>query len=96
MKMDSPSREHLEQHYSDLSELPFFGSLVDYMLMGPVVCMVWSGDDVVRQGRKMLGATKPQDSDPGTIRGDFCIQVFLTFSSIYLMFPGWEKYLPWI
>ena len=37
--------------------------------------MVWEGDNAVKTGRKMLGATKPFDSEPGTIRGDFCIDV---------------------
>jgi len=37
--------------------------------------MVWEGDNAVKTGRKMLGATKPADSEPGTIRGDFCIDV---------------------
>ena len=37
--------------------------------------MVWEGANVVLTGRKMLGATKPFDSNPGTIRGDFCIDV---------------------
>lgn len=41
---------------------------------GPVVCMVWEGVNVVLEGRKMLGATKPADSAMGTIRGDFCIE----------------------
>lgn len=41
---------------------------------GPVVCMVWTGVNVVLEGRKMLGATKPSDSAMGTIRGDFCIE----------------------
>ena len=43
--------------------------------MGPVVCMVWEGQNAVLTGRKMLGATKPFDSEPGTIRGDLCIDV---------------------
>jgi len=42
---------------------------------GPIVAMVWEGEGAVATGRKMLGETKPQDSAPGTIRGDFCIQV---------------------
>jgi len=37
--------------------------------------MIWEGDNAVKTGRKMLGATKPFDSDPGTIRGDLCIDV---------------------
>ena len=42
---------------------------------GPVVCMVWEGKEAVSTGRKMLGATNPLESAPGTIRGDFCIEV---------------------
>jgi len=74
-KMTKPTRKHLEQHYSDLSSKPFFNGLVDYMDSGPVVAMVWEGLEAVKMGRKMLGETKPQDSAPGTIRGDFCIEV---------------------
>ena len=43
--------------------------------MGPVCPMVWEGTNVVKTARKMLGETKPFDSAPGTIRGDFCIDV---------------------
>ena len=75
LKMETPTRRLLENHYSDLSSKPFFGGLIEYMLMGPVVCMVWEGDGVVKAGRVMLGATKPSDSCPGSIRGDMCIDV---------------------
>ncbi len=44
-------------------------------MMGPVCAMVWEGANVVKTGRKMLGATKPSESEPGTIRGDLCIDV---------------------
>lgn len=75
IKTARPSRKHLETHYADLKDKAFFPSLISYMLSGPVVCMVWEGDGVVKTGRKMLGATNPRDSAPGTIRGDFCIDV---------------------
>ena len=75
MKMMQPSKEHFETHYGDLKTKSFFPGLLKYMMMGPVVAMVWQGTDVVRQGRKMLGATQPLESQPGTIRGDFCIDV---------------------
>ena len=75
MKLCSPGRAHMEQHYADLSAKPFFGGLVDYMCTGPVCAMVWEGNNAVLTGRKMLGATKPFDSAPGTIRGDYCIDV---------------------
>ena len=45
------------------------------MLSGPVCCMVWQGENAVKMGRQMLGATNPQESLPGTIRGDFSIVV---------------------
>ena len=82
------SVEHLEKHYADLSSKPFFralavpraslickAGLVKYMASGPVVAMVWEGKDVVKQGRAMLGATNPLASAPGTIRGDYAIDV---------------------
>uniref|UniRef100_A0A8C9IZV9 Nucleoside diphosphate kinase n=1 Tax=Piliocolobus tephrosceles TaxID=591936 RepID=A0A8C9IZV9_9PRIM len=69
------SEEHLKQHYVDLKDRPFFPGLVKYMNSGPVVAMVWEGLNVVKTGRVMLGETNPADSKPGTIRGDFCIQV---------------------
>lgn len=43
LKLATPSKEHLEQHYADLKDKPFFPSLIKYMLSGPVVCMVWEG-----------------------------------------------------
>lgn len=75
LKMTSPPRELLEEHYRDLREKGFFPKLMSYMTSGPVVCMVWSGKGVVSTGRKMLGATNPLESAPGTIRGDFAIDV---------------------
>ena len=45
------------------------------MASGPVVAMVWEGLNVVKTGRVMLGETNPADSKPGTIRGDFAVQV---------------------
>ena len=60
---------------SDLVEKPFFQKLLAYMIAGPVVYMAWEGKDVVAMGRKMLGETNPKQSAPGTIRGDFAIEV---------------------
>ena len=75
MKMKTASEDLLKKHYEDLAGKAFFAGLVKYMQSGPVVAMVWEGKDAVVSGRKMLGATKPLDSAPGTIRGDFCIDV---------------------
>ncbi len=75
MKMQQASKEQMEAHYADLKEKKFFPGLVAYMISAPVVCMVWEGKDAILGGRRLLGATKPSDSAPGTIRADFCIDV---------------------
>jgi len=75
MKFMWASEEHLKKHYADLSSKPFFPGLVKYMASGPVVPMVWEGKNVVKTGRIMLGESDPFKSSPGTIRGDFCIEV---------------------
>merc|ERR1712048_958877 len=75
LKMCAPGRAHMEKHYADLSKKPFFKDLVEYMISGPIVCMVWEGLNAVKCGRMMLGETNPQASLPGSIRGDFSIQV---------------------
>ncbi len=71
MKMLTPTREMAEAHYAVHKDKPFFAGVVDFISSGPVVAMVWEGDDVVTISRKLIGATKPADSMPGTIRGDY-------------------------
>ncbi|XP_066595494.1 nucleoside diphosphate kinase [Prorops nasuta] len=75
MKMVWAEEDLLKKHYADLSSKPFFPGLVKYMSSGPVVPMVWEGLNAVKTGRFMLGETNPKDSAPGTIRGDYCIEV---------------------
>jgi len=75
LKMSQPEKLLLEEHYAEHKNAPFFPGMIKYMMEAPVVCMVWEGSDVVKQGRKLLGETKPSDSNPGTIRGDFGIEV---------------------
>ena len=65
----------MKQHYGHLSSKGFFPDIIKYMNSGPVVPMVWEGLNVVKTGRVMLGETNPAASLPGTIRGDYCIQV---------------------
>jgi len=75
LKMMQADETLLKEHYKDLVSKPFFPSLMSYMTSGPVVPMVWEGDGVVAAGRVILGATKPSESAPGTVRGDFAIDV---------------------
>lgn len=63
-----PSRELAGKHYAEHDGKPFFPKLVDFLSSGAVVAMVWEGKDVVATGRKMIGATNPLASPPGTIR----------------------------
>ena len=75
LQMLTPTRELAEAHYAVHKGKPFFDGVVDFISSGPVVAMVWEGDDVVAISRKLIGATKPADSQPGTIRGDFANSV---------------------
>ena len=75
LKQLIPSKELAEQHYGVHCERPFFKGLVDFITSGPVVAMVWEGDGVISSARKLIGATKPLDSEPGTIRGDLAINI---------------------
>ncbi|ELZ25609.1 mulitfunctional nucleoside diphosphate kinase/apyrimidinic endonuclease/3'-phosphodiesterase [Halosimplex carlsbadense 2-9-1] len=60
-----------EQHYGEHADKPFFDELVEFITSGPVMAMVWQGADATRQVRQMMGATDPADAAPGTIRGDY-------------------------
>ena len=72
-KLTTASRELAEAHYAEHAERPFFGELVDFITSGPVFAMVWEGENVIKLARIMMGATKPEESSPGTIRGDFAV-----------------------
>lgn len=75
MKLMAVSRELAEKHYAVHSERPFFAGLVDFITSGPVVAMVWEGEGVIASARKIIGATKPLEAEPGTIRGDLGVTV---------------------
>lgn len=75
IKMLVPSRNVAESHYAEHKERPFFKGLVEFLTSGPVVALVIEGDGAVATARSMIGQTKPQASAPGTIRGDFGIDV---------------------
>jgi len=75
LKLMAVSRELAEQHYDVHKERPFFGGLVDFITSSPVVAMVWEGQGVVASARKIIGATNPLTAEPGTIRGDFGLDV---------------------
>ena len=75
IKMMTISKDLAEKHYGVHRDRPFFNGLVDFITSGPVVAMVWEGEGVIVGARKLIGATKPLEADPGTIRGDLAVNI---------------------
>jgi nucleoside-diphosphate kinase len=72
MQMD---RDLAERHYAEHAEKPFFGELVEFITSGPLVALVLEGYDAVTAARQVIGATNPLEAAPGSIRGDFALEV---------------------
>jgi nucleoside-diphosphate kinase len=75
LKQMQVTREMAEQHYGEHRERPFFKGLVDFITSGPIVAMAWQGPGIVATARLMMGKTNPRDAEPGTIRGDFAVDI---------------------
>src|SRR5437016_5815137 len=75
LKMLTPDVTLAEKHYAVHRERPFFGELVEFVTRGPVVAMAWEGNQAISLIRKMMGALKPEEAMPGTIRGDFTTDI---------------------
>ena len=75
LKVMQPTIEQAKEHYIDLAGKGFYNGLCTYFASGPICAMVWEGLGVIKGGRTLLGATNPADSLPGTIRGDFAVDV---------------------
>jgi len=69
------THELAEQHYAEHEDKPFFGELVDFITSGPLVAMVLEGGEAVKAARQVIGATNPLEAAPGSIRGDYAIEV---------------------
>ncbi len=68
LKMDE---ELASRHYAEHVGKPFYPALVDFITSGPVLAMVWEGENAIKAVRKLVGKTDPHQADSGTIRGDF-------------------------
>lgn len=75
LKMLHMDRAMAERHYDVHRDKPFFSSLVDFITSGPVIAAVIEGENAVDVVRQMMGETDPLQSAPGTIRGDFGLEV---------------------
>ena len=75
MEMSTLEADVVREHYAHLADKPFFNDMVAFMTSGPVVKMVVSGLGAIGKMRTLMGATNPLDAAPGTIRGDFAVDV---------------------
>jgi nucleoside-diphosphate kinase len=64
-----------KEHYAEHEGKPFFGELVDFITSGPLVAMVLEGHEAVKAARQVIGSTNPLEAAPGSIRGDFALEV---------------------
>jgi nucleoside-diphosphate kinase len=75
MRTMTVTKELAERHYAEHAERPFFGELVQFITSAPIVAMVLEGADAVAAARLVIGATNPLEAVPGSIRGDYAIEV---------------------
>jgi nucleoside-diphosphate kinase len=75
LKMLTASRDLAENHYGVHRDKPFFAGVVEFITSGPVVAMVIEGESAIAAVRQMVGATRPLEAAPGSIRGDYALEV---------------------
>lgn len=75
MELGMVTPEQAAANYAEHEGKPFYNGLIEYITSGPVVKMVVSGEGAVKKMRTLMGATNPLDAAPGTIRGDFAVDV---------------------
>lgn len=73
LKMIRVDDQLLDEHYSHLSDKPFFTDIKNFMKSSPVVAMAWEGYECTTSVRIIVGSTNPREADAGTIRGDFAM-----------------------
>lgn len=81
LKLMTASEEVADEHYAEHREKPFFGELVSFITGGPLVAAVLEGPEAVKAARQLIGATDPVEAAPGSIRGDFALEV--TFNMVH-------------
>ncbi|HVY09200.1 MAG TPA: nucleoside-diphosphate kinase [Mycobacteriales bacterium] len=75
LELRTLSRETASQHYGEHEGKPFFGELVDFITGGPLVAIVAEGHRAVEAVRALMGVTDPVASAPGSIRGDYALEI---------------------
>src|SRR5512136_2458705 len=69
------SKQLAETHYAIHKGKPFYEGLISYITSAPVMAMVWEGPNAVNAIRQTMGATRPTDAAPGSIRHDFALEI---------------------
>ena len=75
LKLMTLTEDLARRHYAEHDGKPFFGELVDFITSGPLVAMVLVGYEAVVAARQVIGATNPLEASPGSIRGDYALEV---------------------
>jgi nucleoside-diphosphate kinase len=75
LKLVQIDEEFANQHYAEHVDKPFFGELVSFITRGPLVAFVLEGHEAVAAARQVIGATNPLEAAPGSLRGDFGLEV---------------------
>ena len=81
MRLLNADEEIANRHYAEHTEKPFFGELVSFITGGPLVAGVLEGHEAVAATRQVIGATNPVEAAPGSIRGDYGLEV--TFNMVH-------------
>jgi nucleoside-diphosphate kinase len=74
-KFIAVDRKLAEAHYAEHEGKPFYEGLIDYITSAPVMAMAWEGPNAVAAIRQTMGATKPTEAAPGTLRHDFGLEI---------------------
>ena len=76
-----PTSRSPTRHYAEHTEKPFFGELVSFITAGTLVALVLEGHEAVAAARQLIGATDPLEAAPGSIRGDYALE--LTYNLVH-------------
>jgi nucleoside-diphosphate kinase len=81
MRLLQADEDIANRHYAEHAEKPFFGELVSFITGGPLVALILEGHEAVAAARQLIGATDPIEAAPGSMRGDFGLEV--TFNLVH-------------
>jgi nucleoside-diphosphate kinase len=81
LRLVHATEEIANEHYAEHTDKPFFGELVEFITRGPLVAAVLEGPEAVTAARQLIGATNPLEAAPGSIRGDYAVEV--TFNLVH-------------